>query len=204
MASSSRKCWAKKLREFLLFKAEVYNVTINSETELLSLLTSAEIKTLGGELLMSWGGPVLSSILNPEVTHEVLMEVGLTAPSLYLANGVTYSCMKEMARTLFKIMQHHEEGSVDLMVLSHVHNLVPFAGNEILEANTQDLQHYVRTVLKNEEKTLCLKKEDREMMRNLLLKVTFSLVALPLQGLFRPMDPLKAGTPSTSLRWATS
>ena len=174
MPSSTRKCWANKLREYLLFKAMVYNVTITTETELLSLLTTAEIKTLGGELLLTWGGPVLSSILNPEVAHEVLMEVALTKPTYFLANGVTYRCLKEMARALFKIMEHHEHGKVDFMVLSHVHNLVPFAGNEILGANNTDLKHFVRTVLNSGEKTMCLKKEDREMMRNLLIKVKSS------------------------------
>ena len=171
MPSSIRKCWANKLREYLLFKSMVYNVTITTETELLSLLTSAEIKTIGGELLLTWGGPVLSSILNPEVTHEVLMEVALTKPSLFLANGVLYSCMKAMARALFKIMEHHEHGKIDFMVLAHVHNLLPFAGNGILGANNTDLKHFVRTVLRENEKTLCLKEEDREMMRNLLIKV---------------------------------
>ena len=62
MPSSTRKCWANKLREFLLFKALVYNTTISTETELLSLLTTAEIKTVGGELLLTLGGPVLFSI----------------------------------------------------------------------------------------------------------------------------------------------
>ena len=171
MPSSTRKCWANKLREFLLFKALVYNMTISTETELLSLLTTAEIKTVGGELLLTWGGPVLSSIINPEVAHEVLMEVALTKPSLYLANGVLYSCMKAMARALLKIMEHHEHGKLDFMVLTHVHNLVPFAGNEILGANNTDLKHFVRTVLNSGEKTMCLMKEDREMMRNLLIKV---------------------------------
>ena len=171
MPSSTRKCWANKLREFLLFKALVYNVTISTETELLSLMTTAEIKTVGGELLLTWGGPVLTSIINPEVAHEVLMEVALTKPSLYLANGVLYSCMKKMARALLKIMEHHEHGNLDLMVLTHVHNLVPFAGNEILGANNLDLKHFVRTVLDSGEKTMCLMKDDREMMRNLLIKV---------------------------------
>ena len=171
--SSTRKCWANKVREYLLFKAMVYNVTITTETELLSLLTTAEIKTLGGELLLTWSGPVLSSILNPEVTHEVLMEVALTNPGHYLANGVLYSCMKAMARALFKIMEHHEHGKVDLMVMTHVHNLVPFAGNEILEANNTDLKHFVRTVLGSGEKTMCLKRDDRETMRNLLIKVKY-------------------------------
>lgn len=173
MPSSTRKCWANKVREYLLFKAMVYNVTITTETELLSLLTTAEIKTLGGELLLTWSGPVLSSILNPEVTHEVLMEVALTKPSHYLANGVLYDCMKAMARALFKIMEHHEDGKVDLMVLTHVHNLVPFVGNEILGANNTDLKHFVRTVLSSGEKTMCLMKDDREMMRNLLIKVKY-------------------------------
>lgn len=42
-----------------------------------------------------------------------------------------------------------------------------FAGNEILGANNLDLKHFLfRTVLDSGEKTMCLMKDDREMMRN--------------------------------------
>ena len=49
------------------------NLTIftpySSEPELLSLLNTAEIKTLGGEVLLTWGGDTLARILNPAEAH---------------------------------------------------------------------------------------------------------------------------------------
>jgi len=170
MPSSSRKCWAKKLRDYLMFKAKILNIDVDSETELLSMLTTSDIKTIGGELLLTWGGTVLSSIVNPEVTHEVLMEVALTDPQTFLSNGVKYTCMKEMAKSLLTFMQHHQNGKINFNVLTHVHNLVPFAGQSLLEAENEHLKHWVRTVLDNSDKTMCLKREERQNMRNLLLK----------------------------------
>ena len=171
MPSSSRKCFAKKLRDYLKFKSLVLNVTVQSETELLSLLNTAEIKTVGGEVLLTWGGPVLSSIVNPEVGHEVLMEIAMTQPSHYLTNGVLYSCLQKMADALLSFMIQHEEGLMNFRVLSHVHNLIPFTDSRILEASAKDLKMYVRTVLSDNEKTLCLSQKDRDLMRNLILKV---------------------------------
>jgi len=170
MPSSSRKCWAKKLRDYLMFKAKILNIDVDTETELLSMLTTSDIKTIGGELLLTWGGTVLSSIINPEVTHEVLMEVALTDPSTFLSNGVKYSCMKEMAKSLLTFMQHHENGKMNFMVLTHVHNLVPFADSSLLEAEAEHLKHWVRTVLDDSDKTICLKRDERQNMRDLLLK----------------------------------
>ena len=175
MPSSSRKCWAKKLRDYLMFKAKILNIDVDTETELLSMLTTSDIKTIGGELLLTWGGTVLSSIINPEVTHEVLMEVALTDPSTFLSNGVKYSCMKEMAKSLLTFMQHHENGKMNFMVLTHVHNLVPFADSSLLEAEAEHLKHWVRTVLDNSDKTICLKRDERQNMRDLLLKVSLQM-----------------------------
>ena len=171
MPSSSRQCFAKKLRDYLKFKSVVLNVTVQSETELLSMLNTAEIKTVGGEVLLTWGGPVLSSIVNPEVGHEVLMEVAMTRPSHYLNNGVIYTCLQKMANALLSFMIQHEKGLMNFRVLSHVHNLIPFTDSRILEASAEDLKMYVRTVLSDDEKTLCLNKKDRDLMRNLILKV---------------------------------
>jgi len=170
MPSSTRKCWAKQVREFLMFKASVLNITMTTETELLSLLNTAEIKTIGGEILLTWGGSVLSSIVNPEVNHEVLMEVGLTKPLAFLSNGVKYSCVKEMAEAMLGLMLHHEQGVMDLTVLAHTHNLLPFAGNSTVGAEAADIKNYLRTVLRPEDKLMCLKKDDRMVVRNLIMK----------------------------------
>ena len=66
-----RKCWARKLRELLVLKSQLYNVTVSTEPELLSLLSTADIQTVGAEVLLTWGGPALASITNIEVAHEV-------------------------------------------------------------------------------------------------------------------------------------
>jgi len=170
MPSATRKCFAKKLRDYLSFKSVLYNVTVQSETELLSLLNTAEIQTVGGEILLTWGGPALSSIVNPEVAHEVLMEIALTHPSHFLTNGALCSCVKQMATSLLSLMIQHENGLMDFTVLAHLHNLLPFSDDRILEASAQDLKMYVRTVLSQEEKTLCLNREERDLMRSVILK----------------------------------
>ena len=171
MPSATRKCFAKKLRDYLSFKSVLYNVTVQSETELLSLLNTAEIQTVGGEILLTWGGPALSSIVNPEVAHEVLMEIALTHPSHFLTNGALCSCVKQMATSLLSLMIQHENGLMDFTVLAHLHNLLPFSDDRVLEARAQDLKMYVRTVLSQEEKTLCLNREERDLMRSVILKV---------------------------------
>ena len=71
MPSSSRKCWAKKVRHFLHLKSKLFNLTIDTEPELLSLLTTSDIKTIGGEVLATWGGPALASITHPEVIRTL-------------------------------------------------------------------------------------------------------------------------------------
>ena len=176
MPSSTRKCFAKKLRDYLAFKSMVVNVTVESETELLSMLNTAEIKTVGGEILLTWGGPVLSSIVNPEAGHEVLMEVAETQPSHYLTNGVLCSCVRQMANSLLDMKLQAQNDQLDFTGLAHLHNLLPYSDSRVLEASAQDLKMYVRTVLSEEEKAVCLNKNERDLMRNLVLKV--SLLAL--------------------------
>ena len=199
MPSATRKCFAKKLRDYLSLKSMLYNVTLQSETELLSLLNTAEIQTVGGEILLTWGGPALSSIVNPEVAHEVLMEVAMTHPSHYLTNGALCSCVRQMASSLLSLMIQHENGMMDFTVLAHLHNLLPFSDDRILEASATDLKMYVRTVLSQQEKTLCLNRKERALMRNLVLKVcrkvVFGLSTDCSPGLWssQPMEPAGPG-----------
>jgi hypothetical protein len=67
--------------------------------------------------------------------HELLMTVGHTHPHLYVRNGVTYECMKVMANAMLDLIIKEEGGEVNLRVLTHVHNLVPYSDNRILEAS---------------------------------------------------------------------
>jgi len=169
MPSSSRKCWAKKVRQFLQLKSIVFNVTVTSEPELLSLLTTSDIKAIGGEVLITWGGPALVSITHPEVMHEVLMAVGHTHPHLFVRNGVTYNCMKVMANALLDFMIK-EEGKVNLRVLTHVHNLIPYSDRRILQASKEDIRLFISTVLRPVCKAVCLKTKERDLVRDLILK----------------------------------
>merc|ERR1719470_800704 len=170
MPSSSRKCWAKKVRQFLQLKSLMFNVTVTTEPELLSLLTTSDIKAIGGEVLLTWGGPALASITHPEVMHEVLMAVSHTHPHLYVRNGVTYECMKDMANAMLDFMMKEEGGKVNLRVLTHVHNLVPYSDHRILEASAEDLKLFISTVLRPVCKAMCLKSKERELVRQMILK----------------------------------
>merc|ERR1719233_2263252 len=169
MPSSSRKCWAKKVRQFLHLKSKLFNLTIDTEPELLSLLTTSDIKSIGGEVLATWGGPALASITHPEVMHEVLMAIGHLQPHLFVRNGVTYNCMKVMANALLDTMIR-EEGQVNFRVLTHVHNLIPYSDKRVLEASAEDIKLFTTTVLKPVCKAVCLKTEERELVRLMILK----------------------------------
>jgi len=169
MPSSSRKCWAKKVRKFLQLKSKLFNQTVKSEPELLSMLSTSDIKAIGGEVLATWGGPALASITHPEVMHEVLMTIGHSEPHLFIRNGVTYNCMKVMANALLDTMLK-EEGAVNLRVLAHVHNLVPFSDERVLEASQEDIKMFITTVLKPICKAVCLKSTERDLVRRLILK----------------------------------
>ena len=57
----------KAIRRYLRSKAVAVGSDLSSEIELLSLLSSADIRAIGAELLLSWGGDVLSNIPHPEV-----------------------------------------------------------------------------------------------------------------------------------------
>ena len=108
------------------------------------------------------------------------MAVGRLEPHHFLSNGVTYSCMQTMGRSLADFMVKHEKGEVDLTALTHAHNLLPFASDgelRILNATANDLKTFLQTVLKPDEKILCLKTREREFFRNIILKVS-----VPMDG----------------------
>ena len=95
------------------------------------------------------------------------MTVGHTHPHLYVRNGVTYECMKVMANFMIK----EEGGKVNLRVLAHVHNLMPYSDNRILEANAEDIELFISAVLRPVCKAMCLKSKERELVRQMILKV---------------------------------
>ena len=45
----------------------MYRIQVNGEVELLSLLTAAEIRSIGAEIMLTWGGETLASITHPKV-----------------------------------------------------------------------------------------------------------------------------------------
>ena len=61
------RCFVSAIRRYLRTKAVAFDMELSSDIELLSLLSSADIRAIGAELLLSWGGEVLTSIPHPEV-----------------------------------------------------------------------------------------------------------------------------------------
>merc|ERR1712240_569369 len=55
-------------------------------------------------------------------------------------------------------------------VLAHVHNLVPFSDERVLEASQEDIKMFITTVLKPKCKAVCLKSTERDLVRRLILK----------------------------------
>ena len=45
----------------------MYRIQVNGEVELLSLLSAAEIRSIGAEIMLTWGGETLASITHPKV-----------------------------------------------------------------------------------------------------------------------------------------
>ena len=99
------------------------------------------------------------------------MAIGHLQPHLFVRNGVTYNCMKVMANALLDTMIRNE-GKVNFRVLAHVHNLIPYSDNRVLEASPEELKLFITTVLKPVCKAVCLKTEERELVRQIILKVS--------------------------------
>ena len=66
------RCFVSAIRRYLRAKAVAFDMELSSDIELLSLLSSADIRAIGAELLLSWGGEVLTSIPHPEVLYQGL------------------------------------------------------------------------------------------------------------------------------------
>ena len=126
------------------------------------------------------------------------MAIGRLQPHLFVRNGVTYNCMKVMANALLDTMIR-DEGKVNFRVLAHVHNLIPYSDNRILEASPEELKLFITTVLKPVCKAVCLKTEERELARQMILKVGLlsNLSLFCIFFFFRHMAPLRSGQPLT-------
>jgi len=172
MPSNIRKCWAKKVRQYLFLKSTLYNVTIQHEVELLSLMSTADIRAIGADVLLTWGGRVLTGITHPQVMIESLIAVAQESPALYLNNGVWFSDMANMADTLFLALRS-VTGSVDLAILTKMRDLVPFLSYSYLSNFTKpDIQMFVRSVLRASpySRTICTSAEGRKNIRDFILK----------------------------------
>ena len=73
-----------------------------------------------------------------QVQHEVLMTVARGPPHYLLHNGVGLDDVEHMAKALLDNLVK-QRGSVDFTVLSHLHNLLPFADDRILQADPKVL-----------------------------------------------------------------
>ena len=107
--------------------------------------------------------------------HDVLMAVCHTHPHLYVHNGVTYDCMKVMANAMLEAMIKEEGGKVNYLVLAHVLNLVPYFDNRILGGSAVDIKLFISTVLRPVCKAMCLKTKGRELVRQMIIKVSSGL-----------------------------
>jgi len=211
MSSMARRCWALKVRDFLLMKAALFGVEVASEPELLSVLSTSDIKAIGGEVLLTWGGAALAGITHPQVQHEVLMTVAHNPPHFLLHNGVTLADVELLSRTLLDSLLNHNGGNVTLAVLTHLHNLLPFADDRILSARPEDMRLYVRSVLRETCKAVCIPTRARLRLRSFLLAAfgeprTWSALELAEMGdllvVFRQSDLLEVAP--TALRRAAA
>merc|ERR1719430_1928935 len=211
MPAMARKCWALKIRQFLRLKAELFGVEVTSELELLSLLSTSDIKAIGGEVFLNWGSTALTGITHPQVQHEVLMTVAHNPPHFLLHNGVTLADVELLSRTLLDSLLSHFDGNVTLPVLTHLHNLLPFADDRILGARPEDMRLYVRSVLRETCKAVCIPKRARLRLRSFLLAAfgeprTWSALDLAEMGdllvVFRRSDLLEVAP--TALRRAAA
>jgi uncharacterized membrane protein len=176
MPAMARKCWALKIRQFLRLKAELYGVEVTSELELLSLLSTADIKAIGGEVFLTWGSTALAGITHPQVQHEVLMTVAHNPPHFLLHNGVGLADVEHLSSTLLDSLMHNcSQGltvpcTASLSTLTHLHNLLPFADDRILTASSENSRLYVSTVLRVICKSVCLPARSRTRMRSFLIQ----------------------------------
>jgi len=168
--STSRMCLVKAIRRYLRSKAVAVGSDLSSEIELLSLLSSADIRAIGAELLLSWGGEVLSNIPHPEVSYEVLLKLSEENPHLYFHNGVSFDDMTTLATQMLETLKKKNEDNVDFGVLKKMRDLLPFLDSKLL-ASSSDIQQFFRLAYPSPlAKGICVPDTNRQRFRDLMIK----------------------------------
>jgi len=157
--SDARMCFVTAIRTYLKTKAEAFNQTAESDIELLSLLSSSDIRAIGAEIFLSWGGDVLSKIPHPEVSYEILLKIGEEQPHLFFHNGVTYDDIKMLAAQLYNILKAKNNGIIDLSVVKKMGSLLPYL-TSMPQVSSKDLQIFFRSGYASDlHKGVCMKSD---------------------------------------------
>merc|ERR1712142_497495 len=170
--SDARMCFVTAIRNYLKTKAEAFNLSAESDIELglLSLLSSSDIRAIGAEVFLSWGGDVLYNIPHPEVSYEILLKIGEEQPHLFFHNGVTYDDIQKLAAQLYKILQAKNSGVVDISVMKKMGSLLPYLST-MPEFASQDLQMFFRSgYVSDLHKGVCMKSDDMARFSGLITK----------------------------------
>jgi len=169
--SDVRKCLVRKLRDYLSLKSELYGVKVGAEIELLSLLSTADIRAVGPQLLLTWGGEVLTKITHPQVMREVLQITASYAPHIYFHNGVDLAGLKTMADTYYKILLQDNTNVVDITVLKKMRDFLPYL-DTVVDATRDDIKLFFTTVLEADPQSrgICTPLKNRNLLRNMIIK----------------------------------
>merc|ERR1719315_155525 len=169
--SDNRKCLARAVRKYLLLKSELYGVNVSSEVELLSMLTTADIRSIGAEIFLTWGGVVLAEIPHPEVLYEVLMVIANEAPHIFIHNGVSVRGIELLAHKMYELLLSKNEKAVNIAVLKKMRDLIPYL-NMPISASAEEIRHFVETAYSSAplSRTICLPQESRNTLRDFIVK----------------------------------
>jgi len=170
--SDMRMCFVSAIRRYLRSKSVAFGMELSSDIELLSLLSSADIRAIGAELLLSWGGDVLASIPHPEVSYEVLMKISEENPHLYFHNGVSFDAITRLAANMLKISKKKNGGVVDFGVLKRMRDLLPFLESfDDITLSAPQIEQFFRSVYTDSmNKAVCIPDQFRQRFRNFIVK----------------------------------
>jgi len=170
--SDMRMCFVSAIRRYLRSKAVAFDMELSSDIELLSLLSSADIRAIGAELLLSWGGDVLASIPHPEVSYEVLMKISEENPHLYFHNGVSFDDITKLAANMLQISKKKNGGVVDFGVLKRMRDLLPFLESlDDITLPAPQIEQFFRSVYTDSmNKAVCIPDQFRQRFRSFIVK----------------------------------
>jgi len=171
MPSDNRRCFARAIRKYLMLKSGLYGVSFTSEVELLSMLTTADIRSIGAEIFLVWGGVVLSEIPHPEVLLEVLTVIANDAPHIYLHNGVSVDDLHLLSHAMYDLLLAKNEKKVDIGVLAKMRDLLPYL-DDPLPVPAADIRLFVETSYTSSPlaRTVCLPRKSRSALRNFIIE----------------------------------